>query len=158
MKDVFHTLGESISDRKANEVFQRYLAFFEDNWRPFDDVLPCLDSLKGSRLGIISNGDEDQQRRKLDKMGIADDFEIVVTSGKAGKAKPDPIIFEYACREAGVKPEESVYVGDNLKVDIWGCRSHNMKGIWINRGESSDFVTDADAVVIYDLKDLKAHL
>lgn len=138
MRDLFNGTGETITDKQAHQFFDLYLGYFEDSWRAFDDVLPCLESLSGYRLGIITNGDESQQIKKLEKIGIADFFEVVVTSGKTGRSKPDPYIFESACREASVKPEQSIYVGDNLKVDILGSQSSNMKGIWINRDGISD--------------------
>ncbi|WP_199624816.1 HAD family hydrolase [Paenibacillus alkalitolerans] len=156
VKDLYETTGEYVSDQRAIQVFDRYVEYFEDSWRAFDDVLSCLDSLKGFRLGIISNGDEIQQKKKLEKLGIYDYFEVVVTSGRVGKAKPDPFIFEFACREACVRPEESFYVGDNLKVDILGCGTYNMKGIWINRDNLSDEGTGV--ITISSLKELKDQL
>ena len=116
MTELYRTIGENISDKAANEVFELYIDYFEENWYPFNDVILCLESLSGNRLGIITNGDEEQQRKKLRKIGIIDYFDVIVTSSRAGKSKPDPIIFEYACQEAGCSPEESLYVGDDLKV------------------------------------------
>jgi putative hydrolase of the HAD superfamily len=156
VKDVFQSVNEFISDQKANRIFDQYLEYFEDNWHAFDDVIPCLEGLTDYRLGIISNGDENQQRKKLERMGIANYFEVIITSGRIGKAKPDPFIFEYACSEACVTSEESLYIGDNLKVDILGCQSSNMKGIWLNRNNLSD--EGNEVISISSLKSLKDHL
>jgi putative hydrolase of the HAD superfamily len=152
---LYRTIGEELSDQQALQVFDLYLEYFEENWRPFDDVIPCLEDLKvnGKRLGIISNGDDEQQIRKLKKVGVIEYFDTIVTSGRAGRSKPDPAIFEYACREADCPPEACVYVGDDLEVDILSCQSCRMRGKWINRnGVSSE---RHEVVTISRLTELK---
>ena len=46
--------------------------------------------------------------------------------------KPDTKIFEFALETANVKSSESVYVGDDLEVDILGCQNSGMDGIYFN--------------------------
>jgi putative hydrolase of the HAD superfamily len=123
----------TLPDAETDARFARYLAFHEDNWTLFPDTLPCLDALAGHRLGVISNGDPQQQRRKLDKTGIAQRFSVVVISGDIGKPKPQPEIFLHACRLAGVQPEECIYIGDNPVFDVQGSRGVGMCGVWLNR-------------------------
>jgi len=65
-------------------------------WRVIPDVLPYLDRLTTHTLGIISNGDTAQQQ-KLEVLGIAAQFAVMVTSETVGVAKPDSRIFSHAC-------------------------------------------------------------
>ena len=51
---VKELVGE-LQDNEAAEHFQFYLKSFENNWRPFEDVIPFLQNLQGNRLGIITN-------------------------------------------------------------------------------------------------------
>ncbi|MFD2506889.1 HAD family hydrolase [Halalkalibacter alkalisediminis] len=49
-----------------------YLEAYENSWTVFADVVPCLQRLKalGVEIGIISNGDYNQQVKKLKNLGI----------------------------------------------------------------------------------------
>lgn len=59
-----------ISDKEASAIFDTYIHHFEQHWKPYDDVLPCLQKLSGYRLGVITNGDSSQQRMKLERNGV----------------------------------------------------------------------------------------
>ncbi len=123
----------SLSDAEADTIFDAYLGFYEISWKLFPDVEDCLNDLSDFRLGIISNGNAVQQRQKLDSLGIAERFKTIVISGDIGIAKPDPDIFQLACQKAGANPSDCWYIGDNLKVDVYGSLSAGLKGIWLNR-------------------------
>jgi putative hydrolase of the HAD superfamily len=130
VKELFN--GE-IKDHEAAELFQVYVENFERNWRPFDDVIPCLEKLDGHRLGVITNGELNQQKLKLERIGILDYFEVVVASGDVGFAKPDPRIFEIACEMTGTDLNEMMYIGDDVATDIVPCEACKITCIWINR-------------------------
>ena len=100
----------------------------------FEDVLDALDGLKkrGLKLGLISNIERDMTAT-LDKLGLSARLDIVVTSQEAGFTKPQPEIFRYALKQAGVQPAEAVYIGDQYQVDIIGAKSADMKGILLDR-------------------------
>jgi putative hydrolase of the HAD superfamily len=133
MTELLQDVGISADEGEAQRNFQIYLDHFEQNWRVFDDCFPCLESLKDSRLGLITNGDSDQQRHKMRKVGIMDCFEVVVTAGDIGSAKPDPAIFIHACQLAQVDPSDCTDIGDNFETDIIPCGKLNMKAIWLDR-------------------------
>jgi putative hydrolase of the HAD superfamily len=134
---VREMVDRSLSDETADRIFAGYLASYEAGWSLFSDVLPCLDSLAQHRLGVISNGQGVQQRRKLAQTGIVDRFECVVISEECGCAKPDPTIFLRACAEAGESPANSVYVGDRYDLDAQAARTAGLRGIWLDRKEGA---------------------
>jgi putative hydrolase of the HAD superfamily len=134
---VKELLNGDLQDNDAADYFRFYLMNFESNWRPFDDVTPCLQKLDGNRLGVITNGDLHQQRLKLERMGVLDYFEVVVASGDVGFSKPDRRIFEIACEMTGTHLHEVMYIGDDLVTDIVPCEALKIKGIWINRRNES---------------------
>lgn len=143
IKELFlHNL--ILSDEEADNIFQRYLTCYENNWRLFPDVLSGLERFAGNNLGIISNGDSLQQRQKLTNTGIIDRFSVFAISSDIGVMKPDPQIFTEACFKAGVEPSECWHIGDNLEADLKGCLSVGMKCIWLNRNDKEsiqDFTT-----------------
>ncbi|MET3872565.1 HAD family hydrolase [Puniceicoccus vermicola] len=125
--------GQNENDTTIDSYFEIYREAFEASWSLFPDVCPCLDRFRDSRLGIISNGDSQQQRRKLQNTGIFERFEVIVISGDCGFPKPNKEIFIEACKQMGAKPERCLYIGDHYETDIIGCTSAGMNGILINR-------------------------
>ena len=113
--------------------FDDYLAGYEAGWTAFGDVAPCLRALAGLRLGVITNGDGDQQRAKLAALNLAAPFEVVIVSGDAGCAKPDPRIFHLAADRLGLAPGQCLYVGDRRDSDALGARAAGMQAVWLNR-------------------------
>lgn len=96
---------------------------------PYDDVLPGLLRLKGRvRIGSVTNGNAD-----LQTIGLARHFDASVAAPTFGVAKPDPRIFLEACRQLGVAPEEAVYVGDDLLLDVGGAQRAGLRAVWMNR-------------------------
>ncbi len=152
IRELFAEVNPILPDSETNARFEIYLRSYEDSWTLFDDVLPCLCALSGHRLGIISNGNTDQQKLKLHRLGLESRFEVVVISEEVGVAKPKPQIFLEACRRALLKPQDCVYVGDNLEVDVLGSQSVGMRAIWLNRTGTSS--TQVNVVEINSLSKL----
>ena len=84
---------------------------------------------RGYKVGIISDlvGTVEIDEW-LDKDGIRDLFCTVQQSSVTMLRKPHPAIYYLALDEAGVRPEDSVFVGDNLKRDILGAKQTGFAG------------------------------
>jgi putative hydrolase of the HAD superfamily len=153
---VFELNENQKQQETADEIFQVYLQEYENNWRLFTDVKPCLKKLKNKTLGIISNGDFNQQIKKLKKTGIENYFSSINISSKVGYAKPEKRIFEYACKSLNSDPKDCVYIGDKLEKDAIASEQIGMTGIWLNR--SAEKKETGKIKVIYNLNDLPAFL
>lgn len=122
-------IGVGLADR----MFAEYLECYEMNWRLFPDVVPALESLRNFSKGIISNGDPEQQRRKLTALGIACHFEKTLISGDIGIPKPDRRIFEAAAGLFGQGAADCTYIGDHLDTDVRAARAAGFEAYWIVR-------------------------
>jgi putative hydrolase of the HAD superfamily len=83
-------------------------------------------------IGIITNADK-SVNALVDSLGISQFLTAVVTSEQAGVEKPDSAIFKAAYVQAGLKPEEMVYVGDQLTSDVMGANKAGSRGILLDR-------------------------
>jgi putative hydrolase of the HAD superfamily len=100
---------------------------------PFGDVVPGLIRLRDKVLvGSISNGNAD-----LRTIGLSHHFKVSVAAHEFGVAKPDAAIFLAACRELGVAPEDAVYVGDDVLLDVQGAQRAGLRAVWMNRTGST---------------------
>ena len=84
------------------------------------------------RLGVVTNGIDRVQRRRLRASGLASHFRTVVTSERAGFTKPDPRIIELALRRLRVDPWEALYVGDDPAVDGPAALGAGVRFVWFN--------------------------
>ena len=71
LHDESGAVGQPLTEQEVSDIFDRYLTLYEDSWVLYPDVLSCLEALAAYPLGLITNGDSDQQRQKLDRTGIA---------------------------------------------------------------------------------------
>jgi len=103
----------------------------------FPDAKPTLTVLrgKGIKTGIVSNAYEEEIQQICEMVGL-DDFDIIVGSDTAQKAKPDPEIFLYALRKLGIIPEEAIYVGNDLEKDYRGAERTGMIPLLVVREDT----------------------
>ncbi len=100
------------------------------------DLLNFLRSLRGThKTGLISNNWSDL-RDYMVREKIIDAFDLITISAEVGVAKPDARIYQIALEQAGVRPEEAVFV-DDFYVNIEGCEKVGMKGIHFKDAQSA---------------------
>jgi len=110
--------------------------FFEDYIKSFE-LRPCVRELlkKAStnfKLGLISNFTYAPVIYVgLRRLAINRFFNAVLVSADVGWRKPNRRIFEEALRRLGVRPEETVYVGDSPLEDIKGGKAVGMKTVFV---------------------------
>lgn len=154
VKDIFD--NHSLSDERCDSVFDDYRRVFESNWILFDDVLDTLDNLSDARLGIISNGDKTQQRKKLNDTGILDSFDMVVISDDIGIPKPARELFEYASEKAKVRIDECMYIGDRIDIDAQASSKAGMRGVWLNRNNEENVLAIEEISTLREIRGLIA--
>ncbi len=88
---------------------------------------------RGWRVGVVTNGRPDIQARKVAALGLSPKVDAIVFAAEhgSGAGKPDAEPFLEACRVLGVPPQQTVFVGDDLRCDIAGARAVGMSTIWL---------------------------
>ncbi len=94
----------------VSELFHRFGT--AEAWEVYPDVPVALSALRsqGLRLGVVSNWDH-RLPGLLAQTGLAESFDAIVYSSKAGVEKPDPRIFRQALAEASAwsRPRRSTW-------------------------------------------------
>ena len=113
----------------------------------YDDVMPALTHLGelGLILGLISNVDRDITPL-YQELGLSAWLQVMVTSQEVGFNKPQPEIFQEALKQAGVRPSEAIYVGDQHQIDVVGANGVGMRGILLDRSGLFEGVTDCPRI------------
>jgi len=128
--------GIHLSGEDLQAALRSMYRITQANWFAEEDAIPMLDILKtrGFRLGIISNGADDQNTYTLiDKVKIRPYFEYIISSAAYGKRKPYAGIFQAALDHFGIPPGQVVMVGDTFEADIVGAHQVGMNSIWVTR-------------------------
>lgn len=123
--DVMH--AEPLAHR-YDEIMWQHLA-------AFDDAHTVLDGLRsrGYKLGLITNGPQWMQRRKISTFELERYFDVIVIEGEFGHGKPHAAVFEHALKVTGVAPAEAWHTGDNQYADIGGAQRAGIHAVWIHR-------------------------
>jgi putative hydrolase of the HAD superfamily len=82
----------------------------------WEDSLPVVRELRarGVRTALISNCSH-STRGIVERLGLAEAFDVVILSFEVGVAKPDPEIYRLALERLGdVTPDRAVFVDDQL--------------------------------------------
>ncbi|MGD9736995.1 MAG: HAD family hydrolase [Solirubrobacterales bacterium] len=103
-------------------------------FRAYPDVPAWLAVLRaaGLKLAVVSNWDVSLSE-VLQRVGIAELLDCVVTSAAVGAAKPDPAPFERALECLGLRPEEVVHLGDSPELDLPGAEAAGIEAVLISR-------------------------
>jgi putative hydrolase of the HAD superfamily len=137
LRDVLADKGYGdVAESIVREALDRLFAITQTNWVLEEDTLPTLKKLEedGYRLGLISNAGDDQDVQQLmQRFGISQYFDYILTSAACSYRKPHPRIFEMALSNWYFLPSEAVMVGDNLDADIRGAKSAGLYAVWISR-------------------------
>ncbi|MBL7502174.1 HAD family hydrolase [Frankia sp. CNm7] len=131
-------LSRAVPDDEADTLFKGYLTRYEAGWTTFDDAVPALRRARaaGLTVAILTNGDEDQQRLKLSRLGLNDEIDLLIASSMLPMGKPDPLAFGSALDLLGTAAEEVLMVGDSLEKDVLGAVNVGIEAVLVDRADA----------------------
>jgi putative hydrolase of the HAD superfamily len=132
-------------------------------WQPAYTVLASaralLESLRsrGIKTGVVANSWPDPARilrADAERHGLAALLDTMVFSSDLGVMKPEPEIFLHACRELGVEPAHTMFVGDRLDTDVQGAANLGMttvQALWFSADDTQGIEPDFMAFTPMDV-------
>lgn len=132
-KEVLISLGIDPNENIINDIFNNctYLP-----WEKFEDV----DYLKDINIpfGIISNFNS-SLKEKIQKI-INIPFVEFIVSEEQTFSKPDKRLYEYAVHKINIPPQNILYIGDSILLDIEPAKGLGIQAVLIDRdGVYSDY-------------------
>ncbi|WP_289037851.1 HAD family hydrolase [uncultured Zobellia sp.] len=125
--ELLYLLGIIPSDDICKDLFESctYLP-----WEKYEDT----EYLKDVKLplGIISNFNS-TLKNKLDGF-FGPIFKDIYVSEELGVSKPDELFYKKAIESCNLKPEEILYIGDSIKLDLEPAVSLGLRVLVIDRG------------------------
>lgn len=96
-----------------------------------EKAVPVLDALSQKYPMVLVSNFYGNVETVLEDFGIRKYFKQIIESSVVGVRKPDPKIFELGVKALGVKPEETLVIGDSYKKDIVPAESIGCKVLWL---------------------------
>ncbi len=137
---------------QAIDAFKRHYTVVNGKYTTiYPGVLEGLDAWRsgGIKMGIVTNKPALFTEMLIERMGIADFFDVVVSGDTTEFKKPHPEPIRHACHWLGVTPERNLHVGDSIN-DILAARAAGSAAFCVpygyNEGQPVDSA-DCDALV-----------
>ncbi len=112
----------------------------------YEDARPALGEVQALGLSVVCVSNWDFALGDvLERVGLADCFDGVVTSAGAGARKPDPAIFEAALALADCTVAEAIHIGDS-DADVDGAAAAGIEALRIDRDGGGDIASLAEIV------------
>lgn len=127
---TFAKLGINDEER-ALRMSDGYIELSPNQTLTFPNTKETLEELKskGYKMGIITNGFEEVQYRKLKNCDLLQFFDVVVCSEDVGYSKPDKRVYDYALDKIQSKATNSIMIGDDMKADVLGANAAGLTGV-----------------------------
>ncbi|MDE9367831.1 HAD family hydrolase [Luteipulveratus sp. YIM 133132] len=135
LREVAAAYGLGYPDAGHDRFEAAFRPAFRAAQRVYDDVRPFLARCAAAEVavGAVTNSSAAATADKLDAVGLAEDFAVVVTRDTLGFGKPDARVFAHACGSLSVPPERTVFVGDELAADVRGAADAGLRACWLRR-------------------------
>lgn len=99
-----------------------------------EDVRPALELLRsaGIRVITLSNGAAESVRKLLERSGLAELVELIVSIDEVRRWKPNREVYLHACRKSKALPENTVLVAAHAW-DVHGAKQAGLGTAWVVR-------------------------
>ncbi len=116
LKDAVGEVGPTALKVAVANFERQYETCFEQTSQPYPRVVDGLNALKdaGFRLGCATNKLEKFTLPLLEKTGLRNFFEIVVSGDTVAEKKPHPMQLKHAAEFFGCKISEMLLIGDSI--------------------------------------------
>ena len=116
LKDAVGEVGPTALKVAVANFERQYETCFDQTSQPYPGVVDGLKAMKnaGFRLGCATNKLEKYTLPLLEKTGLRDYFDILVSGDTVAEKKPHPMQLKYAAEFFGCKTSEMLLIGDSI--------------------------------------------
>lgn len=157
LRETFALLNLKVEQEVLELLADEYIEFLPENNNVFEGTFELLEYLKPKyNLHIITNGSHDLQNHKMNNSKLSPYFKTTTNSQSVGVKKPNPLIFDFALRQANAKKENSIMIGDCIHADVLGAINCGMDAVLFS--ELYQDLEDKTIKQVNRLLDLKKYL
>jgi FMN phosphatase YigB (HAD superfamily) len=111
-------------------------------WESFYNNIECFEGVKefiiwnkqlGKKIGILTDYETEYQIIKLEKLGLLQYVDTVVTSEEVGVEKPSIQMFQSILSKMNLTNSDVIMIGDNYEKDILGANNADIFAFWFHK-------------------------
>ena len=128
LRYIIQQLGGKSPESTIKTLAERRQSAFTTHLRCIEsEILDMLNEIttSGIRIGLISNT-EGSEVLDWANSPLSGFFEVTIFSHAVGMAKPDPHIYQHACKNLGVAPSDCIFIGDGNSDELRGAAQVGM--------------------------------
>lgn len=137
--ETYRRIGLSVAPTELQPIVDAVMAEALEEAELLPGVRSTLQFLRSHsvRLGIVSSAVHHLFLEwALERFDVADAFDVVVSSARAGYYKSRREIYDYALDSLGANANRSVHVGDSYRFDHLAARDIGLATVWIREPSS----------------------
>jgi putative hydrolase of the HAD superfamily len=117
---------------KVREILKIFRRSALKRFGVFEGAYEAIKALKAHhfQIGIISDAQTVYVQSELERTGMLPLIDCLLISAHFSFRKPDRNIFEWGLKRLEARPEEAVFVGDDMFRDIFGAKRVGMRAIY----------------------------
>ena len=152
---INYGFGNDLSGKDKIELKKEFLDLYDENTTQhvtlIKGIANLIDQIESKKIlwGIVTNKHSKFAIKVMEELNYHDRASCLVTRDMVDNAKPAPDSLILACYKLNIKPENSIYVGDDRRDIIAGQRA-NMKTAIADFGfiNTNDNINDWNADII----------
>ena len=121
----------------TDEAIEVYRSFHRDNFGEFISLFPGMKELiqevktRGYKVGLVTSRLLNTTMQGLEKYGIKQYFDAIITADDTTKHKPDPEPVNIVLRKLDSAPEHTIMLGDTL-FDLLCARNAKVTSVLVS--------------------------
>lgn len=137
---------------KLNIGLSAFLTINDIYWETFYSNMVCFEGVLdflvfnknlGKKIGILTDYETEYQIKKLDKLGILNYVDAIVTSEEVGIEKPSSQMFTAILQKMNLGSHEVIMIGDNFERDFKGGLRAKIRSYWFHK-DNHEFTSFVD--------------
>jgi len=153
---INESLSQSVSEALREDILETMLDLYQNNiaehtvfFRGMSDTLDAIEA-QGLKWGVVTNKRARFTNPLMDALKLTDRAACIISGDTTANPKPHVEPMLAACKQAAVKPQECVYIGD-ASHDITAGKNAQMKTLaalygYLKPGDSPE-TWGADALI-----------
>ncbi len=131
------TMAKFFPEMPVEESIRVYRSYHYDNFGELISVFPGMKELieevsaRGFKLGLVTSRLYNTTMQGLEKYGLKDYFDAIVTANDTSKHKPDPEPVDITLNKLGSAPERAIMLGDTL-FDLLCAKNAGVKSVLVS--------------------------
>jgi HAD superfamily hydrolase (TIGR01549 family) len=114
-------------------------------WKTFFENMVCFEGVHDFivwnknievKIGVLTDYESEYQIQKLERLGLINYIDTIITSEEVGIEKPSSQMFQTILRKMELRRHDVIMIGDDFNKDIRGALNMNILSYWFNSNKT----------------------